>query len=210
VQDKGLYRIQVSPQQNVDVMVYKGQVKWFKDKQEIATLKSGKQFNLTASEGRELQYAKLDKKNTDPLDDWSKRRAEYLVAVNDRLSPGLLDTAYMNYGYNYGRGGWIYNPFYRCYTFLPFDYAFSSPYGFGYYNFYPAYYYRGGGYGSYPTGRSGGATSSTSNGSKSGTSTATRERSTVSRSPSAPNSRMDSGRSDAGSRAGAHGRVSQR
>jgi FecR protein len=210
VQDKGLYRIEVSPEQQVDVMVYKGQAKWFKNNLEIATLKSGKKFDLTASATGEVQYAKLDKKNTDPFDDWSKKRAEYLVAANERLSPGWLDSAYMNYGYNYRRGGWIYNPFYRCYTFLPFDYAFSSPYGYAYDNFYPAYYYRGGDYRSYPTGRSGGGTSATGNASKSGTTTATRERSTISRSPSAPNSRMDTGRSDAGNRAGARGRISQR
>jgi hypothetical protein len=210
VYDKGLYRIHVSPQQQVEVMVYKGQMKWLKENQEIATLKSGKRFDLTSSSGRDLQYAKLDKKNMDPFDDWSKRRAEYLVTANERLSPGLLDSAYMNYGYNYYRGGWIYNPFYRCYTFLPFDYAFSSPYGYAYDNFYPAYFYRSGGYGGYPTGRSGGGTSQAGSGSKTGTSTATRERSTVSRSPSSPNSRMDTGRSDAGSRAGARGRISQR
>ncbi len=209
--ENGLYRFEVNSPQEVMVSVVKGQAKWLRDGKEIATLKSGKRFNLAASSVKNLQYARLDKNQMDEFDLWSKRRAEFLVAANTRMSYYGRETAYMDYGYGYGYGngygyrsfgGWGYNPFYNCYTFVPFGGAFMSPYGFAYQNFYPVY---GGYYGGY-----GGGRSSCGNSGSSSTvphSTSVQTRTAVSTAPSAPSSRMDTGRSDSSSRSSSQGQI---
>ena len=212
----GLYRFDVNSPQEVLVSVVKGQAKWLRDGKEVATLKSGKRFNLAASSEKNLHYAKLDKSQMDDFDLWSKRRAEFLVAANAKMSYWGRETAYMayldngyghGYGYGYGYrslGGWAYNPFYNCFTFVPFDSVFMSPYGFAYRNFFPVYggYYYGGYSGG---GGSGGSNSGTNSNVPHSTSVQTR--SAVSSAPSAPSSRMDSGRSDSSSRSSAQGQM---
>jgi hypothetical protein len=140
----GLYRLEVQPSA-VYSAIHEGKVKWMKNGVQVATLKSGKRFILAVpAPGGELQFAKLDKKDADELDRWSRRRAEFLVAANGRMSPWLrsgLDSLSYRYGYSQ-RGGWMFNPYFGCYTFVPFDGTFGSPYGFTYGMFLPVRIYR--------------------------------------------------------------------
>jgi hypothetical protein len=126
----------------VHLAIHEGKAKWMKEGVQVATLKSGKRFVLAVpAPGSELQFAKLDKKDADELDRWSRRRAEVLVAANSRLSPWLMTSLSDRYGYNQ-RGGWMFNPYFSCYTFVPFDGTFGSPYGFRYGMFLPVRMYR--------------------------------------------------------------------
>lgn len=201
VVEGGLYRIEVLPQRPVVVSVVRGQAKWLRDHKQIASLKSGKRYTLADGVGENLQSVKLDKTQMDDLDFWSRRRAEYLVAANSRMSSWAQQTAYLGYGYRYG-GGWAYNPFYNCFTFVPFGSAFFSPYGYSYRNYFPVYD-RPWWYG----GRGGGGSGNQGEGVSVPRSTSVSTRSSVSSAPSAPSPRMDSGRSDVGSRSGAHGGI---
>jgi hypothetical protein len=195
--ESGLYRVDVRSPQAVSVSVMKGRAKWFKDQKEMAVLKSGKRFNLSMSSERNLQVAKLTNDPMDDLDLWSRRRAEFLVAANSRMSYSGREMAYMNYGYR-SWGGWAYNPFYGCYTFVPFDGIFMSPYGFSYRNYLPVY-------APYYFGRSGGGYHSGGSGSSSiPPSTSVQTRSSVSTAPASPSSRGDVGRSDSSSRSSVH------
>ena len=137
----GLYRLEVQPSA-VHLAIQEGKAKWMKEGVEVATLKSGKRFVLAVpTQGSELQFAKLDKKEADELDRWSRRRAEFLVAANNRLSPWMMSSLSDRYGYSQ-RGGWMFNPYFSCYTFVPFDATFGSPYGFRYGMFLPVRIYR--------------------------------------------------------------------
>ena len=137
----GLYRLEVQPSA-VHLAIHEGKAKWMKEGVEVATLKSGKRFVLAVpTQGSELQFAKLDKKEADELDRWSRRRAEFLVAANNRLSPWMMSSLSDRYGYSQ-RGGWMFNPYFSCYTFVPFDATFGSPYGFRYGMFLPVRIYR--------------------------------------------------------------------
>ena len=137
----GLYRLEVQPSA-VYLAIHEGKAKWLKEGVQVATLKSGKRFVLAVpTPGSEVQFAKLDKKDADELDRWSRRRAEFLVAANSRLSPWLMTSLSDRYGYNQ-RGGWMFNPYFGCYTFVPFDATFGSPYGFRYGMFLPVRMYR--------------------------------------------------------------------
>jgi FecR protein len=129
----GLYRFNVGPDGRAEVAVRKGRV-MVGD----TTIKQGKRAVV---EGSTAAIAKLDKHDVDVLDGWSKDRSKTLVAANSRLSRvGMSRTL----GMSFIRNTWIYDPFCRCYTFLPFAGGFASPYGWGYavYNPYGYYYSR--------------------------------------------------------------------
>src|SRR5262249_3564782 len=102
----------------------------------------GKLVTLTGSSRPEV--AKINKNALDNFDTWSFNRANTLTAAN--VAALRLNRAYGTFS-----GGWIYDPFYNCYTFMPYRGRFYSPYGFGFFNNwndcygYDPYGYRGGG-----------------------------------------------------------------
>ena len=198
----GLYRLEVQPS-GIYVAIHEGKAKWMKEEVQVATLKSGKRFLLAApAPGGEVQFAKLDKKDADELDRWSRRRAEFLVAANDRLSPGLVSSFSNRYGYSQ-RGGWLFNPYFGCYTFLPYDMTFGSPYGFRYGLFLPVRYRPAPDYG-WPG-------ADTAGGYRNSAPTMTSDRrSTVSSAPSAPAAQVDAGQADQGRRSGTLGSIRNR
>jgi hypothetical protein len=200
----GLYRLEVQPPA-VYLAIHEGKTKWMKNGVEVATLKSGKRFVLSVPvPGSELQFAKLDKKDADELDRWSRRRAEFLVAANSRLSPWLMTSLSDRYGYNQ-RGGWMFNPYFGCYTFLPFDGVFGSPYGFRYGMFLPVRMYR-----STPSYGWDGPSNAGGYGRSSGSGTTYDQRSTAISAPSAPAARVETGRAEQNSRSGTLGSIRNR
>jgi hypothetical protein len=117
----GLYRFNVASDGKAEVAVSKGKV-LIGD----TTIKEGKRAIV---EGSTAAISRLNKQDLDSLDDWSKNRAKALIAANSRLSNrGMVRTLGMSFMYN----AWIYDPFCRCYTFLPYAGGFASPYGWGY------------------------------------------------------------------------------
>jgi FecR protein len=71
--------------------------------------------------------AKIDKDAVDEFDQWSFNRAELLMAANQRA---LHQSSTSNGALSFG---WRFDPFHRCYTFIPRG-SFWSPYGFGFFN----------------------------------------------------------------------------
>jgi hypothetical protein len=117
----GLYRFNVSPDGKAEVAVHKGRVVVGN-----TTIKEGKRAVV---EGGTAAIASLNKQDADVLDDWSKDRSKALIALNSGLSNvGMSRTL----GMSLLRNAWIYDPFCRCYTFLPFAGGFTSPYGWNY------------------------------------------------------------------------------
>src|SRR5262249_23784390 len=90
-----------------------------------------------------------DKKDSDAFDQWSKERGEALARANQRLSArlvnGYLNSSFMNWpSSGFGSWGlWTFSPALRCYTFLPFYYGWTSPYGHFYGSYVPGVSYPG-------------------------------------------------------------------
>jgi len=117
----GIYRFNISPDGKAEVAVRKGRAVVG-----AITIKDGK---VAVVDGATAAIAKLNKQDIDALDDWSKERSKALIAANSRLSNvGIGRTMSMAFM----RNAWIYDPFCRCRTFLPFVSGFSSPYGWEY------------------------------------------------------------------------------
>lgn len=141
----GVYRVDVRPGV-AEMAVRKGRASFGPNKTDI--VKGGKVVTLTNGV---VAVAKLDK-DKDAFDAWSKQRAELLAQANMRI----MNRSFNGYLSSFSSwdssfwgprrfGLWTYSPRAGCYTFVPFYYGWSSPYGHGYNN----YYWRGGCCGNY-------------------------------------------------------------
>lgn len=136
----GVYRVDVRPG-FAEMAVRKGRASVGPNKTDI--VKGGKVVTLTNGVA---SIAKLDKAK-DAFDAWSKQRAELLAQANARLRNRALNGYLSSFSgwdsWFWGPrrfGVWTYSARAGCYTFLPFYYGWSSPYGHGY----GSYYWPGG------------------------------------------------------------------
>lgn len=134
---RGIYRLNVSAGQT-ELLVLKG--KAIVNDDTASPVRGGHKAVLAAGS---MVLAKLDKKEQDQFDLWSKNRAETLAQANRRIPARALSTFLASYdsewlGLGFGRstGIWVYNRRSLCYTFLPFYGGWGSPYGGGYSSFY--------------------------------------------------------------------------
>lgn len=115
----------------------------------ITKLGRGKAVKLIGSDPAKLEIAKVNRDVADSFDTWSFNRAQTLMAANASVLRRSNTMSSLRYG-------WMYDPFYNCYTYIPGRGLFFSPYGFGFfgsyanclrygcgygYGYYPPYYY---------------------------------------------------------------------
>lgn len=127
----GVFRIDVLSDGSGRVSVWKGKM-FIKGDDEV---KSGRAVTI---DGSSMTVAKFDRDNGDELDIWSKLRAKEIAAVNAKLQRGAMRDSLLS-SYRNGRwnafnsfGVWVFDPFRRMWSFLPFGYGWGSPYGYDY------------------------------------------------------------------------------
>lgn len=138
---RGVYRLDSNPGL---VQVYDGEARVDRDGQTVI-LKKARQLAL---EGVAIPE-KFDNKTSDLLMRWARQRAGALsyanvVAAKDASRWGLTGG---------GTSGWVYNPWYGVFTYMPMSgiynsfwgYSFFSPYSVWNYYYYPGRTYGGGG-----------------------------------------------------------------
>ncbi|MFN7949113.1 MAG: FecR domain-containing protein [Blastocatellia bacterium] len=91
----------------------------------------GKFAHLTGSNAAAPEIAKVDADVTDGFFDWSFQRAETLVAAHRSVLSRSSSLTSLS-------SGWIFDPFYNCYTYIPFNRRFYTGYGFGFYSSFSA------------------------------------------------------------------------
>jgi hypothetical protein len=133
----GLYRFNVLPNETTEIRVRKGRALY--GKAAPTKIKGGQKVLIRRGDA---EVAKLDKKEQDALDLWSKERTETLARANARLERHSLFTAFDDYlwgdmsgwGQNGPRTGlWVYNSRTSSYCFLRLGHTgWSSPYGYNY------------------------------------------------------------------------------
>jgi hypothetical protein len=132
---RGLYRVNVIPGDTTELFVRKGRVMLANTHTKV---KEGDKvvFSSTA-----FSVAKMQKteKQKDILDTWSKERAGTVALANKKISErdlnafvASLDNFWWASFSARSPGVWLFNPGYRCYTFMPFSFGWGSPYGSSY------------------------------------------------------------------------------
>lgn len=153
----GVYRFRVTPEGVTEVAVYKGRVR-IGEGEAAGVTKGGHVVRIGAGG---VETAKLDKHDRDALDQWSRDRGKELAKLNEKLASRQMNSliarngfrSIFSQGFSFG-GVWAFNPGLSCYTFLPFYYGWSSPYGYGYNSVYTPRNY-GGTYGGGSIGQGG-------------------------------------------------------
>ena len=135
---KGLYRFEVDAEGQVRVTVFRGKLRWIQEQTRIADLKSGKAFDLNRSAKGRLHFSKVGKDPFDEINRWSRKRAVALIAANAKIPSWMSRSALSRYGMR-SAGGWVYDPFSRMHTFIPFHFLLRSPYGISYNNYCPTW-----------------------------------------------------------------------
>ena len=145
---RGLYRVSVVPGDNTELIVRKGRVILEGSHTKV---KGGNKVVFSASSFSVARLKKLDKKDWDALETWSKDRAQTLAKANSRISERTLaafassfrnDWSYASLWSTHSSAFWLFNPNLGCYTLFPFGYGWESPYGARYSTFFG----NGGGY----------------------------------------------------------------
>lgn len=132
--NSGVYRIDVLADGTSKVSVWKGKVEI--GEEDETRVKGGKY--IVVGGNADATVAKFDRDDKDDLELWSKERAKELTKINARLQRNSLRDSLL---YSFNRRGWsvydsfgvwVFDRFWGQWTFLPFGYGWSSPYGFGY------------------------------------------------------------------------------
>jgi hypothetical protein len=127
----GIYRINALADGTAEVGVFEGRAVI-----NGTLVKGGKRARAGAAG---VEVTKLDKKNRDELDLWSRDRGKELAKANEKLQRRALRSFFERNRLDdiFGRydnlsGIWFYSPYSRCYTFVPFGGYSRSPYGHWY------------------------------------------------------------------------------
>jgi len=138
----GIYRFNAEPGQ---LKVFKGEasVKLGADSVEATPVSTGKMIGLG---GETAAVEKFDVDDMDALDRWSSRRGMVLAMANPSAAKtasggggfgigtiGIGMGPYGGYGMGMGLGGycgWVWNPWYGVYTYVPCYGTYYSPYGY--------------------------------------------------------------------------------
>ncbi len=116
----GLYRVDASAGL---VRVYDGEAVVEQGADRL-TLKSSRQTTV----GTVLVAQKFDSKAGDPLYRWGQRRSGYIAMANISGSRSLRDRG------GWLASGWLWNPYFGMFTYVPFRNTLFSPYGYAFWS----------------------------------------------------------------------------
>jgi FecR protein len=140
---RGLYRVNVVPGDNTELIVRKGRVLLADSHTKI---KSGNKVIFSSTTFSVAKLNDADKRKNS-FEAWSKERAGTVAQANQRISAYALNSFLSGRDYwptpfdSRSSGLWYFNSRYRCFTFLPFYFGWGSPYG----SIYSSVFYWGGG-----------------------------------------------------------------
>ncbi len=120
VQKVGLYRLNASePQVRVlegEVAVVTGDV--------LRKVDGGRFITLTG----ERLVGRFDRKEGDEFSRWASRRSSHIAMANVSAARQLNE-----FGNSWSRSGWVMNPWFGMYTFVPVNGRFFSPWGYSFF-----------------------------------------------------------------------------
>jgi len=130
----GIYRFDAEPGR---LRVFKGMadVKLGAETVEAIMVPGGKMISLA---GNTATAEKFDIEDTDSLDRWSGKRGMVLAMANPSAAKSAASRPTFSVGMGMGMGmgycGWVWNPWYGVYTYVPCNGSIYSPYGYRYWS----------------------------------------------------------------------------
>jgi hypothetical protein len=115
-------------------------------------LKKDHELNVTnTAQVKAVSFNNKENENGD-LYTWSSLRSSYLAEANVDEANLVSAAPYWGWGWGgwgWGWGGWGWDPWFGCFTFMPWGGTFFSPYGWGFYSpwtvyrapIYPGHYF---------------------------------------------------------------------
>ena len=100
-------------------------------------VKGGHELTLNQENTKPQGFDKKLYESSD-LYNWSSLRSAYLAEANVDLGPSYI--AGGGYGLGWYGAGWYWDPWFSAYTFIPGDGIFYSPFGWGFYSPFYAFY----------------------------------------------------------------------
>jgi hypothetical protein len=142
---RGLYRLNVVPGDNTELIVRKGRVMLDRSQTRI---NGGNKVVFSNETFFVAKMKDADKKKVDGFDTWSKDRSKTLAQANRKILRREMNMLWATAGGRWFRntaagspGLWYFNSRFSCYTFVPFYMGWGSPYGSSYSSaFFPGYY----------------------------------------------------------------------
>jgi hypothetical protein len=123
---RGIYRVDSNP---AGLRVFDGEAVVLAGQRQILVRKG----SMLPFDGT-WAVRKFNPEDTDALDRWSSRRAEYLSVANVSAARSLELRSRNSYMGGWLASGWAWNPYYGMYSFVPYRSTCSSPYGYRYYS----------------------------------------------------------------------------
>lgn len=117
----GVYRFGGSP---MELRVYDGQAE-VRAGGKVTVAKRSAVVSLESG----LMAGKFDSKDRDSFQRWSARRSGYVAAANISAAKMIYDDP-LSYSF---RSGWVWNPWFGMFTYIPYSGVLTSPFGFHYY-----------------------------------------------------------------------------
>jgi hypothetical protein len=89
------------------------------------TVKEGRQLDLTGV----AVARKFNKETGDAFHRWAGRRAGYMAMANISAAKSVRDM-----GASWRHSGWMFNPYFGSFTYIPYGSIYHSPFGWAYYS----------------------------------------------------------------------------
>jgi hypothetical protein len=123
VQKEGVYRLDAETRL---VRVYAGELAVVSN-DELRKIGNGREVTLDGT----FSIAKFDRKENDEFSRWAERRSGHIAMANISAANSARS---MLGGLGFATSGWMFNPWYGFYTFVPFNGMFYSPFGFAFFS----------------------------------------------------------------------------
>jgi hypothetical protein len=126
VTKKGLFRIDAEPPM---LRVYNGEAIAYSEGHTV-TVKEGRELAL---DGVQLVATKFNKEaDDDELYRWAKRRAGYLAMANVSAARKIEQNSMLSGSWS--ASGWLWNPYFGMFTYLPYRGYYNSPFGYRFFS----------------------------------------------------------------------------
>lgn len=119
----GIYRFTADP---AELRVYEGRIQVSSDNPDRPVIaKKGAVLALSSN----MAARKFDADLGDTFYRWASRRSSYIATANVSAAQMVKDNM-LGYGF---RSGWLYNPYFGMFTYIPYSGMLMSPFGYRYY-----------------------------------------------------------------------------